>query len=571
MLQGVLDNRYEILERIGGGGMADVYKAHDKILDRVVAVKILHAQLAGDKEFLAKFQMEAQGAARLSHPNIVNIYDVGVEDGMHYIVMEYVDGETLKDKITREGHLSIPESLKIAKEIAEALSHAHKNNLVHCDVKPHNILVMQDGRVKVADFGIARAVTSTTMTYNGNVVGSVHYFSPEQAKGTKITPKSDVYSLGVVLYEMLTGHLPFTGETTVSVALKHLQDQPRSIRSIDAQIPAVVEAIVFKAMSKDPKDRPDASGMAEDIASTERLLGFKQETVPAVDPFATQMMPRVTEADLEIVEDEEPQQPVYKSRKFIFSIVAVLVLGFAIGAFLSFGKFWSSAEITVPDVTGRPVALAKQLLEAQNLRVNIAETYDANVPAGQVAKQSPEAGSVVKEQRVITIYVSKGGEELTMPDLKGLSKSAVEEKLRKMGLVVGSVYMKESDKDVGTVLDQDPQPGSKINKGKSVDITVSKGKKVQLVKVPDFTGGTIDAAKSSLKSLGLKVGSVSKQNSKQAPGTIISQSPNGISVEEGTSIDFVVSNGKAPSTGKNESTTQSSGPSKQNESGKSNN
>lgn len=571
MLQGVLDNRYEILERIGGGGMADVYKAHDKILDRVVAVKILHAQLAGDKEFLAKFQMEAQGAARLSHPNIVNIYDVGVEAGMHYIVMEYVDGETLKDKITREGHLSIPESLKIAKEIAEALSHAHKNNLVHCDVKPHNILVMQDGRVKVADFGIARAVTSTTMTYNGNVVGSVHYFSPEQAKGTKITPKSDVYSLGVVLYEMLTGHLPFTGETTVSVALKHLQDQPRSIRSIDAQIPAVVEAIVFKAMSKDPNDRPDASGLAEDISSTERLLGFKQETVPAVDPFATQMMPRVTEADLEIAEDEEPQQPVYKSRKFIFSIVAVLVLGFAIGAFLSFGKFWSSAEITVPDVTGRPVALAKQLLEAQNLRVNIAETYDANVPAGQVAKQSPEAGSVVKEQRVITIYVSKGGEELTMPDLKGLSKSAVEEKLRKMGLVVGSVYMKESDKDVGTVLDQDPQPGSKINKGKSVDITVSKGKKVQLVKVPDFTGGTIDAAKSSLKSLGLKVGSVSKQNSKQAPGTIISQSPNGTSVEEGTSIDFVVSNGKAPSTGKNESTTQSSGPSKQNESGKSNN
>ena len=571
MLQGVLDNRYEILERIGGGGMADVYKAHDKILDRVVAVKILHAQLAGDKEFLEKFQMEAQGAARLSHPNIVNIYDVGVEDGMHYIVMEYVDGETLKDKITREGHLSIPESLKIAKEIAEALSHAHKNNLVHCDVKPHNILVMQDGRVKVADFGIARAVTSTTMTYNGNVVGSVHYFSPEQAKGTKITPKSDVYSLGVVLYEMLTGHLPFTGETTVSVALKHLQDQPRSIRSIDAQIPAVVEAIVFKAMSKDPNDRPDASGMAEDIASTERLLGFKQETVPAVDPFATQMMPRVTEADLEIAEDEEPQQPVYKSRKFIFSIVAVLVLGFAIGAFLSFGKFWSSAEITVPDVTGRPVALAKQLLEAQNLRVNIAETYDANVPAGQVAKQSPEAGSVVKEQRVITIYVSKGGEELTMPDLKGLSKSAVEEKLRKMGLVVGSVYMKESDKDVGTVLDQDPQPGSKINKGKSVDITVSKGKKVQLVKVPDFTGGTIDAAKSSLKSLGLKVGSVSKQNSKQAPGTIISQSPNGTSVEEGTSIDFVVSNGKASSTGKNENTTQSSGPSKQNESGKSNN
>ncbi|WP_462332882.1 Stk1 family PASTA domain-containing Ser/Thr kinase [Schwartzia sp. (in: firmicutes)] len=568
MVQGVLDNRYEILERIGGGGMADVYKAHDKILDRVVAVKILHAQLAGDKDFLGKFQMEAQGAARLSHSNIVNIYDVGVQEGTHYIVMEYVDGETLKDKITREGHLSIEESLKIAKEIAEALSHAHKNNLVHCDVKPHNILVMQDGRVKVADFGIARAVTSTTMTYNGNVVGSVHYFSPEQAKGTKITPKSDVYSLGVVLYEMLTGHLPFTGETTVSVALKHLQEQPRSLRSIDPQIPAVVEAIVFKAMSKDPQDRPDAKGLAEDIASAEHLLGFKQESVATVDPFATQMMPRVTADDLEAESEDEAQKPVYKSRKFVFSIVAVLIMGFALGAFLSFGKFWSSAEISVPDVTGRPVALAKQLLEAQNLRVNIAETYDANVPAGQVAKQSPEAGAVVKEQRVITIYVSKGGEELTMPDLKGLSKSAVEEKLRKMGLTLGSVYMKESDKDVGTVLDQDPQPGSKINKGKTVDLTVSKGKKVQMIKVPDFTGGTIDSAKSSLKSLGLKVGSITKQDSRQAPGTIISQSPSGTSVEEGTSIDFVVSNGKRPSSGKNEN-TGNAGPSKQNESGKS--
>lgn len=545
MIQSVLDDRYEILERIGGGGMADVYKAHDKILDRVVAVKILHAQLAGDKEFITKFQMEAQGAARLSHPNIVNIYDVGVENGTHYIVMEYVAGETLKDKITREGHLSIADSLRIAKEIAQALSHAHANNLVHCDVKPHNILVMDDGHVKVADFGIARAVTSTTMTYNGNVIGSVHYFSPEQAKGTQITPKSDVYSLGVVLYEMLTGELPFTGETTVSVALKHLQEEPRSPHAINPEIPPVVEAIVLKAMSKEPKDRPDAKGLAADIKAAERMLGYKSDKLPAADPFATQVMPRITEEDIE-PEVKEAEAPFYKTKKFIFMISAVLVLGFAIGAFLSFGKFWSSAEVTVPDVTHRPVTLAKQLLEASNLRVNIAETYDANVPVGQVAKQSPEAGSVVKEQRVITIYVSKGGEELTMPDLKGLSKSAAEEKLSKMGLNVGSVYMKDSDKEAGTVLDQEPAAGSKINKGKTVDITVSKGKKVPMVKVPDLTGSSLDSAKNSLKSLGLKVGNVTRTDSKQPAGTVISQSPSGGTTEDGSAVDLVVSNGKAP-------------------------
>ncbi|MBR5163283.1 MAG: serine/threonine protein kinase, partial [Schwartzia sp.] len=254
MEQGVLEERYELLEHIGGGGMADVYKAHDTVLDRMVAVKILHAQLAGDEDFLEKFHLEAKGAARLSHPNIVGIYDVGQDAERHYIVMEYIAGETLKKKIQREGRLSVEESLRIAKEIARALREAHANNLVHCDIKPHNILVTPDGRVKVADFGIARAVTSSTMTYNGNVVGSVHYFSPEQAKGTKITPKSDIYSLGVVLYEMLTGELPFTGETTVSIALKHLQEEPRPVCQHDRTLPPMVEAIVQKAMAKDPLD-----------------------------------------------------------------------------------------------------------------------------------------------------------------------------------------------------------------------------------------------------------------------------------------------------------------------------
>ena len=254
MTERTLARRYELLELIGGGGMADVYKAHDKLLDRPVAVKILHAQFSNDADFIDKFHREAQGAARLAHPNIVNIYDVGEEAGSHYIVMEYVPGDTLKTRIQQEGHLSVEESLQIAKDIASALEQAHRNNLVHCDIKPHNILMMPDGHIKVADFGIARAVTASTMTYSGSVIGSVHYFSPEQAKGSMITPKSDIYSLGVVMYEMLTGQLPFTGETSVGIAIKHLQEEAPTVRQADPSIPPVVEAIVSKAMGKVAED-----------------------------------------------------------------------------------------------------------------------------------------------------------------------------------------------------------------------------------------------------------------------------------------------------------------------------
>lgn len=340
MVQRILDQRYELEELIGGGGMADVYKAKDRLLNRPVAVKILHEQFKQDKEFIDKFQREAQAAARLSHPNIVNIYDVGVADGDHYIVMEYVPGRTLKDRIRQEGHLSVSESLRVAREIAEALAHAHANNLVHCDIKPHNILMMADGHAKVADFGIARAVTESTMTYSGNVVGSVHYFSPEQAKGTMITPKSDVYSLGVVLYEMLTGKLPFTGDNPVSIAVKHLQEEPVPVRQIDPSIPPVVEAIVSKAMSKDPAMRPTSAELVQDIRQAERMLmtGAQPVNMMPQDPDATQVLPRVQpqqnipprRASQEDYEDDEPkkEKSIFKSKKFIIGLLMVLFAGF---------------------------------------------------------------------------------------------------------------------------------------------------------------------------------------------------------------------------------------------------
>lgn len=560
MTNRVLDRRYELLERVGGGGMADVYKAQDRLLDRPVAVKILHAQFQSDEEFIEKFHREAQAAARLSHPNIVNIYDVGVSGDDHYIVMEYVPGRTLKELIQQKGHLSPEEALTITGEIAEALAHAHAHGLVHCDIKPHNILMMNGQTAKVADFGIARAVTESTMTYSGNVIGSVHYFSPEQAKGTMITPKSDVYSLGVVLYEMLTGELPFTGENPVSIAMKHLQDEPTPVRRIDPDIPPVVEALVSRMMAKDPAMRPSSEEVVHEVEQAKAMMNGSAPAA-APDPYATQVLPRVgAAAPGGIPSRRAAQQPAYqpqyepqgyepepektsffRSKKFIFGLVLVLILGFGVGAFLSFGKFWSTNEVVVPDVVGKQMTLARQILEDKKLRVNVAETYSADVPPGQVVSQTPEAGSKVKEERLVTIYVSKGGEELTMPDLQGLSKSEAEAKLQKMGLKLGTVYEKNSDEEAGTVISQDPKAGSKISKGQEVDIIVSKGPKTKKVSVPTVTGATLENAQNALSSRGLHVGSVTKQQSSQAAGTVISQSvAGGSEVEAGTTVDLVI-------------------------------
>ena len=558
----VLDGRYALEMPIGSGGMADVYRAKDQLLERTVAVKILHRQYENDTEFIARFQREAKAAARITHPNIVNVYDVGVAEGRHYIVMEYVPGRTLKERIKEEAALPVPEALRIAGQIASALAQAHADQLVHCDIKPHNILVMPDGTVKVADFGIARAVTESTMTYNDSVMGSVHYFSPEQASGTTITPKSDVYSLGIVLYEMLTGHVPFDGNTAVSIARRHLDEEPQPLHSILPGIPPVVDALVMRMMAKDPAQRPNSAQLVRDIRRAEQLSASIGETasVPAFDPDATRVLTPGEAQEISAFAEEGEESPdavekrsFFRTRKFIFGLVLVLILGFFTGIFLSFGKFWSTVEVTVPDVTGKQMTLARQILEDQHLRVTVAETFDADVPVGVVVSQSPEAGMTVKEERAITIYVSKGGEALEMPNLRGLKQTDAIDRLQKMGLRLGSSYETFSDEEVGTVISQDPRSGARISKGQTVDITVSKGQKVKKTNVPNVKGVPIDRARSMIEESNLKVGTVAQEENSQAAGTVTAQSPAaGTEVDEGTAVRLTVSEGSksAPAKGK---------------------
>lgn len=558
----VLDNRYKVIEKIGVGGMADVYRGYDELLGRTVAIKILHANFASDEGFVGRFKREAQNAGRLSHPNIVNMYDVGYDQGYHYIVMEYVEGQTLKEYIQERGKLSVDEAVKFAVAIAEGLEHAHAMGIVHCDIKPHNMLITKSGRLKVTDFGIARAMNSqNTMMYTNSVMGSAHYLSPEQASGKAIDGSTDIYSLGVVLYEMLTGRVPYEADTPIAVALKHVKDKLIPPTRYNPSIPPLLESVVMKALQKKPADRyRSVSEMIGDLRMSGGFAGFGTSRMRQYD-FATQVLPPVNEMTSQLEElDEEVQEEEHKGilgtiakipQKYILlGSVVIFVVAF-LWAFLSFGNFWSNATVTVPNVVGKQVSVARNILEDNHLRVSVSEVANSEVPAGKVISQTPASGESVKENHPVHLVVSKGAGDLTVPDLSGLTVDQAKQRLKDMGLVLGKITTQEdSSKPDGVIISQSPSADGKINKGQLVDVVVNK-LSPKKVTVPSLIGMTLKDARDALSSLEISLASINGSTDESSIVTDQSVAA-GKDIEQGGSIVLTTKATKASEEKKSE-------------------
>ncbi len=541
----LLDNRYQLLEKIGTGGMADVYKARDTVLDRIVAAKILHSQFAEDREFVVRFRHEAQAAGKLSHPHIVGIYDVGHDGDKYYIIMEYVAGETLKEYIAGHEQIPIDTAIRIASEIGSALQDAHENGIIHCDVKPHNILLTESGSVKVTDFGIARAINSSNITIRESVLGSVHYLSPEQAAGDTITEKTDIYSLGIVLYEMLTHRLPFNGDTAVSIALKHIQEEITPPSRYNPSIPPLLEEAVMTALRRDPEKR--YASIAEFLAALKMAQGFTGTVSRAAKTnLAVQPVPMKREKKKRRPkETKTPLMPRLLSQVSTRMIALCAAAIFAVAffwAYFSFGNFWSAYDISVPNVVGKSAQAAEEILKKEKLGVSIDERPSDTVPVGFVIAQMPEAGKSVKEQRVIHLTVSRGGSVLSIPDLKGLSTDDAEAMLLKAGFKLGAVEMgNDSKSPSGVIISQSPAAGKAGDKGTKVNVVVNKKQAV----VPHLLGMTLKDAKAALSEVGLSVGKLSGKSGgfdvNTETNTVFSQFPDaGNPVDGVKAVDLVV-------------------------------
>lgn len=532
-----LANRYQILEEVGTGGMAVVYKARDILLDRIVAVKILHAEYGNDHEFVTRFRQEAQAAAKLSHPNIVNIYDVGKDGDIHYIVMEFVRGETLKEYIEKHGHLPINTSIQIVFDIGEALESAHHNGLVHCDIKPHNILVTETGRIKVADFGIARAINSSaTMKEDKKILGSVHYFSPEQASGNTLDERTDIYSLGVVMYEMMTGVVPFEGDTPLSIALQHVQDAIPLPTKYNRRIPRLVERCILKAMAKNPDDRfQSVEELMSELRLSQGFVNSNKGAMPIIKKGfeGTVKLPPVPEKNTRgegnIFNRFLDSVSRHSKKSIIIAMGSVFIIAF-LWAFFSFGNFWSTQDITVPDVTGKQMEIAQTMLTDKHLSVSIKEVDSSDVPVGEVITQTPIGGSVVKANRTIYLTVSRGnhGDTVLVPDLRGLTLDEATRKLKEIGLSVGTVTYADADRDDGKILQQTPSSPDKVAQNTTIDVVVSRVtvKEAAPVNVPDTRGMSLDTAMQTLNNAGISIGTVGNLNSNlpNAQATVTGQS-----------------------------------------------
>ena len=505
----ILGNRYEIIRKIGDGGMAFVYEAKDRLLNRVVAVKVLRPEFVDDEEFLAKFKREAEAVANISHPNIVNVYDVGCDGKVNYIVMEYIDGQNLKEIIKNEGTLDEYTALDITKQIAKALGAAHKKGVIHRDIKPHNILISSEGRnVKVADFGIAKAATNSTMTNIGSIIGSVHYFSPEQAKGKSVKNNADLYSLGIVLYEMLLGKVPFKGDSPISIALQHINEDIEFSLEEKTQIPQSIRTLIKKLTEKDPIDRYQSSEeVIEDIEYIEQNIDL--DFIKQYDDFATRKIaPFETmensnkfktigkEEQLEPKEEffvgrdrEEAnnyeRRPKKKKRKgFKGTLIGLLVIALlAVTGVVTngFGLLNGSKEdgvITAPNLVNMSLENANKVIYDLDLKLTILEKHDSQIQKGYVISQTPQEGAKLKKGDTVTIVISLGPEELSVPNIVGLQQKEAEKILKEKGLELRILGHEYSEYNEGIIINQDPVVGtSNIQKGDVINVVVSKGKK----------------------------------------------------------------------------------------------
>lgn len=537
----VLGNRYEIREKLGSGGMAVVYKGHDRLLDRPVAIKILQDNIAADEATVRRFHQEAQAVARLSHPNIVATYDVGEEQGCHYLVMEYVSGHDLKELLKERNTFSPAEAVQVTRQICEALQHAHENGVVHRDIKPHNILITHGGRVKVTDFGLARAAAATeaTITYPGTMLGSVHYLSPEQAKGKLAGKEADIYALGVVLYEMLTGVLPFQGDSPVSVAIKHVQDNPAPPRSIKPEIPAALEKVVLKAMQKDPGQRyQTAAAMEADLArALSNFAGSEGEDTQVLTGLAV---------------EEEEEMPRRRLRLPAWLVVLVLIGVALYGLYLGWQAYWVVAEVEVPSLVQLPLSEAQKILGQMGLEGQIgSQRFDASVPEGYVIGQDPPPNSLIKLTRPVVLDVSLGPRMTTVPPVEGEQERAARLKIEQADLQVSSPVRQEYDQaPAGVVIRQEPEAGAQVSEGSPVSLVVSLGPQPKPVVVPSTIGMTLEEAEKALKEAGLSLGVVREEeqdNAQVLRGYVVGQSvAANTAVNKGTGVDLVISRGPGP-------------------------
>ena len=558
MEQKIIGNRYQILESIGTGGMAEVYRAFDTYLKREVAVKILRAQYTDDDGFVSRFRQEAQSAARLIHPNIVNVYDVGRDEDSYYIIMEYVKGRTLKELISEDGPLDPMSAVIIAHGIASALKHAHSRGIIHCDIKPHNILLDENNSPKVADFGIARAISTATMTYTASVVGSVHYLSPEQVRGEKVSAQSDLYSLGILLFEMLTGSLPFTADTPVAVALMHVSEKMPLVREVNPEVPPVLEKIVAKSLAKNKEERyATADDFLQDleyaadvltgnIDYTEKSRVFIAEESPA--PYngsldETIRIDRTSYAEqLSVNEDEDPAEVKRRKKQRIIRwlVGAIVAASFLVIGLFSFGVI-GGPDVEVPDVTGKTVVEAQNILTQAKLGYNIDEEYNAKVPPGTVINQNPGAKRFVKEGRKILLVVSKGVELGDVPNLKGKRLTEAKAILKASRFELGQVsYKYVSGAPEETILEQSVAAPAKLPIGTKLDVVINI--KSNQVVLPDLVGLSSTSVKNKLNDLGLVLGKVSAVVSKEPDNTVISMNPAAKEVVNvGTVVDITIS------------------------------